>query len=147
MEVSKEFVTEAECRDISSLMERKYATFMKQRSFETMVRKDGNGVYAKITLRNPSGSFYYPVEARIAHIDHDMSNHDAGLFLLDYIDAYFAEYFRENGEVYLPIDWADYESDGIPMQLKGQILNLEVERMADELLSGISSRSDGAELH
>jgi hypothetical protein len=137
-----EFISVKECSALSNLMEKKYASFLSQRSFETEVTKDARGVYAKVTLKNATGSYFYPVEGRIAHLDHDMSARDAGLFLLDYIDAYFEEYFRE-GDVYLPIDWSNYEHDGVPLQLKGQILNLEAERLADELLRG----AGGAELH
>lgn len=145
MEPRTDFVTTTECTEIATLMGRKYSTFLKQRFFEVVTTKDSHGVYAKITLQNQSGSFYYPVEGRMAHLDHDMSARDASLFLFDYIDAYFAEYFREDGDMYLPIDWADYDSEGVPFQLKGQILNLEVERMADELLAG--SEQPSSELH
>jgi hypothetical protein len=128
------FVSPDECAELVRLMARKYAASLDHRYFEAELNKDSRGVYAKVTLRNQTGSFFYPVEGRLAHLDHDMSEREAALFLLNYIDAYFDEYFREGGEVYLPIDWADYEDDGIPLQLKGQIFNLEVERMADELL-------------
>ena len=50
--------------------------------------------------------------------------------LCDYIGEYFAEYFREGGELYLPIDWADYQWEGVSLQMRGQILNLEAERLA-----------------
>lgn len=129
-----QFLTPQDLAELASLMNRKYAGHLNQRRFEATANKDATGVYAKVTLRNASGSYFYPVEGRLAHLDHDMNAKDAALFLLEYIDAYFAEYFKEGGEVYLPIDWADYDYDGVPMQLKGQILNLEVEKMADALL-------------
>jgi len=138
-----QFITEDECTEVSRQLERKYAGSLGERHFETQARKDGQGVYAKVTLRNQSGSYFYPVEGRIAHMDHDMNARDAGLFLLDYIDTYFAEYFREGGDIYLPIDWADYEMDDIPLQLKGQIFNLEIELMADELLQGETGGESG----
>ncbi len=131
---SSEFLSAKILTDTARVMERKYASFMNQRHFEVEAYKDGLGIYAKVTLRNKTGSFFYPVEGRIANLDHDMKPSEAALFLLDYIDAYFAEFFREGGEVYLPIDWADYECDGIPLQMKGQILNMEIEKMADEFL-------------
>lgn len=133
-EGADQFLTPEDLAELASVMNRKYAGHLNQRRFEATAKKDGTGVYAKVTLKNASGSYFYPVEGRLAHLDHDMNAKDAALFLLNYIDAYFAEYFKEGGEVYLPIDWADYDYDGVPIQLKGQILNLEVERMADALL-------------
>lgn len=128
-------LNEAELKEFASLLNRKYASMIHERHFEVVMAKDARGVYATVTLRNPSGSYFYPVEGRVAHDDHEMSVRDACSFLLDYIDSYFEEYFRGGGEVYLPIDWSDYEHEGVVLQLKGQILNLEVERMADEILS------------
>ena len=138
------FLTVEDCAEISHLMDRKFAGLLKQRYFEVDVKKDGQGVYAKVALRNQSGSFYYPVEARVAHRNHDFDERAAALFLIDYITEYFAEYFREDGDVFLPIDWNDYEWGGVSFQLKGQLLNLEVERLADALLAGDSA---GDQLH
>ncbi len=131
---TEQFLTKTELDAIAVVMDRKYASQLNHRRFEVTANQDAKGVYAKVTLKNKSGSFFYPVEGRIANIDHDMQPKEAAIYALDYIDAYFAEFFREGGEVYLPIDWSEYEYDGIPIQIKGQILNLEVEKMADELL-------------
>jgi hypothetical protein len=128
------FISSDETKALATLMERKYASFIGQRTFEAGISRDARGVYAKVVLRTPDGSFYYPVEGRMLHDDHDMTHRAAGLMLLDYIDAYFDEYLKEGGDVYLPIDWADYDADGVALQLRGQILNLLVEKMADELL-------------
>ena len=133
---SNVFLTEMECQEISRQLERKFAGLLKQRYFETEVRKDSQGVYGKITLRNQTGSFFYPVEARVAHVDHNLGDRGAATLLLDYICEYFAEYFREDGDLFLPIDWAPFESEGVSFQLKGQILNLEAEKLADALLAG-----------
>lgn len=138
------FITTDEASQIADLMDKKYRASLGQRFFEIDVKKDSAGVYAQVLLRNSSGSYFYPVEGRVAHDSHDLNARDAGLLLLDYIDSYFDEYFREGGDVYLPIDWADYEWDGVHIQLKGQILNLEVEKMADDLLNqaGFSTAKD-----
>ena len=74
-----------------------------------------------------------------------MEESGVALLLCEYIGEYFAEYFREGGELYLPIDWADYSWEGVPLQMRGQILNLEAERLADELLA--NEKPHDAELH
>lgn len=134
MSQDRAFVTPEERTELALMLSRKYGAALNQRYFEVDLKSDGNGVYAKVTLRDKSGSFYYPVEGRIAHEDHSMSNREAALFLVDYIDAYYEEYLRD-GETFLPIDWAEYEADGVVFQLKGQVMNLEAERLADEFLA------------
>lgn len=135
MKQNEEFLTEKDCQEMARVMERRYAGEIADRYFLTEATRDEFGVYVKVTLRNDSGSFVYPVEARTKHQAHEMNHRDAGLFLLDFVDAYFEEYFGEGGEVFLPIDWADYECEDVALQLKGQILNLKIEKMADDLLA------------
>ena len=136
-----QFVTAEERAELALMLRRKFGASIEQRYFEVDLKRDGKGVYAKVILRDRSGAFYYPVEGRMAHEDHTMSEREAAIFLVDYIDAYFEEYLRD-GETFLPIDWSDYEADGVVFQLKGQILNHEAERLADELLA----RDGGGEL-
>lgn len=125
-------LSEEETLELAATMGRKYASFLNERYFEIEARFDGQGVYATVLLRNETGSFYYPVECRIADNDHHMTRHEAGLFLMDYADSYFEEFFRENGEVYLPIDWSTFDWEGTQLQVKGQIMNLALEKMGDE---------------
>lgn len=129
------FISAEECVKLALLMNNKFASLIGQRSFEASIKKDERGVYAKIILRNRDGSFFYPVEARVLHDEHELTPRDAGLLLFDYMGAYFEEYLKEGGDIYLPIDWADYDCDGVALQMRGQILNLAVEKMADELLN------------
>ncbi len=129
------FLTRDECNQLASQLGKKYAAYLNDRYFLVEARDDSSGVYVTVTLRNQSASYVYPVESRLAHSSHDLSRRDGALLLADYIDEYFSEFFREAGDCYLPIDWAEFEWEGIPFQLKGQILNLEVEALADEWLA------------
>jgi len=60
---------------------------------------------------------------------------DARNFLLNYIDAYIEEFLTGGEETYLPIDWANYDCEGLELQLRGQILNIKLEEQADQLLN------------
>ena len=46
----------------------------------------------------------------------------------------FEEYLQE--EILLPIEWKEYDYEGRTLQIRGQILNLELENAADALLKG-----------
>jgi hypothetical protein len=51
------------------------------------------------------------------------------------MDAYIEEFLSGGEETYLTLDWSTYDCDGIELQMRGQILNLRLESMADELMS------------
>lgn len=129
-------------QDLALLTEtfnKKYRAYLvdslhKLRFFELVAHREHQGVFVKVVLQNASKAYYYPIEARIADVDHDFSPKEAALFLFDYIDSYFEEYLK-NGDVYLPIDWTEFEFDGTPFQLKGQIFNLHLEHLADQILA------------
>ena len=94
MKSTRQFMTQAECDQIASLLGRKHTSFLRQRFFEVSVRRDSHGVYAKVIFRSRDGSFYYPVEARAAHMDHDLDEAAAAQLLCEYIGEYFFDRSR-----------------------------------------------------
>ena len=129
-------VSATECDELAQLMEYKYATFLDGRVFSVTTELKDDAVYVTVLLKNADDSFFYPVEARLIYEEEELSPHAAGLFLIDYIDCYFDEYFTEESEnLFIPIDWNTRQWDAVDFQIRGQVLNLKVERMADALLA------------
>ncbi|HYX35551.1 MAG TPA: hypothetical protein VE954_20840 [Oligoflexus sp.] len=138
-----EFLTQEDCDALAKTMESKYAMALKGRGFQVEAEVKGRGVFVKVVLSNHDKSYYYPVEARVLYEKEELQKGEAALFLLDYIDTYFEEYLtQEHEDVYLPIDWADYQYEAVDFQMRGQILNLKLEEMAEQLL-----KSDSAAMH
>lgn len=134
-EANTEFLNQDDCDALAKTMESKYAMALKGRSFKVEAEVKGRGVFVKVILSNHDKSYYYPVEARVLYEKEELQCGEAALFLLDYIDAYFDEYLtQENEEIYLPIDWADFQYEAIDFQMRGQILNLKLEELAEQLL-------------
>jgi hypothetical protein len=134
-EENTDFLNEEDCEALAKAMESKYAMALKGRTFKVEADVRGRGVFVKVILSNQDRSYYYPVEARVLYEKEEMQRGEAALFLIDYIDAYFDEYLtQENEEIYLPIDWADFQYEAIDFQMRGQILNLKLEELAEELL-------------
>ena len=123
------------CKNLCALMHKKYGAWLKERYFEAKSSSDNYGVFVTLTLRNGSGSFVYPVEGRMAWEDQELKPMEAANFLFDFIDSYFEEFLKEDEAVWLPIDWADYEYEGKKLQIKGQVINEAVEKMAEEFLA------------
>jgi len=122
--------------EISGMLEKKYGSWLGQRYFEVSVNMESASVFVTVTLRNADKSFFYPIEGRMLHADQELKASDARDMLLDYIDSYIEEFLTGGEETYLPIDWANYECDGVELQLRGQILNIKLEQLADQLING-----------
>jgi hypothetical protein len=120
--------------DLAGLLEKKYGQWLGQRFFEVWSSVQSSVVHVKVTIRNADKSFFYPIEGRINFEDQDMEQQQAHSFVLDYIDAYIEEFLTGGEETYLPIDWANYDCEGIELQLRGQILNVKLEELADQLM-------------
>lgn len=143
LEVNEEFVNNEDLEGLAKAMESKYAMALKGRTFRMEAEVKGRGVFVKVILSNQDRSFYYPVEARVLYEKEELQKGKAALFLIDYIDSYFEEYLtQENEEIYLPIDWADFQYEAVDFQMRGQILNMKLEELAEEFL-----KSDKPALH
>lgn len=121
---------------LASMLDRKYGSYLASRYFDVETRTENQVLTLKVTLRDAKGLFVYPVEARIALDEQDLSLSEARDLLLDYVDAYFDEFLSNGEDTYLTLDWSNYECDGYDLQMRGQILNSHLENMADQLIDG-----------
>ncbi|MEI6397286.1 MAG: hypothetical protein WCO71_00825 [Pseudomonadota bacterium] len=121
---------------VAQLLERKYGAWLGQRFVEVESHSDGAVLTIKITLRNRDKSYVYPIEGRIMFADQDMTADETRDFLMDFMDAYIQEYLSGGEETYLTIDWSNYDCDGVELQLRGQILNVNLEDLAEQLING-----------
>lgn len=121
---------------LADLLNNKYDNYLlgKLFSVDSHFVEDEQGVYVTVTLTNGDQSFYYPVEARMDIDAEDMAKKEAAFFLVDYIDTYFEEYLLEEEDLFLTIDWSPQDYDAVKFQMRGQIRNLKLEKMADDLL-------------
>jgi hypothetical protein len=129
-------LNDEEAADLAHLLELKYAAHLDGRTFEVTTEIKDDAVYGTVILRNADDSFYYPLEARIKHVHEEMSAKDASMFLVDYLDYYLDEYFTDEAEnLFIPIDWTDRQWDAVDLQIRGQVFNKKIDKMADELLA------------
>ena len=137
-------LTSDECAELATIMNCKYASSLKGRLFfiETEHRHSSVFVTVTVTLRNGAGNFVYPAEGRMALAEQGLTEREAALFLLDYLDFYFAEYFQEDEDVFLPIAWDQRSFEGVEFQVRGQKRNLEREAAADKWLLTRGGLSD-----
>lgn len=128
--------------ELAHLMDKKYAGYRRDRNFSIAARRDYDRVSVAVVLRNSNEHFYYPVEGRLNFVDETMKPEEAAFFLIDYIDLYFNEFFTEEENVWIPIDWAKFEYEATDFELKGQVYNKYAEGLADKLLADANLLND-----
>jgi len=133
---ANEIYSAVDCSAIVTLMTRKYAAWIGERQFAADIAYENGFVRVTITLRDSDGAFVYPVEGRIQTTAQDLGAQEGAEILIDFIDGYFEEYLKSGGDTYLPIDWAEYSFEEKNLQVRGQIFNEKLEKMADEFLAG-----------
>lgn len=102
--------------------------------------------FMTLTLKNQDETYYYPFEASIASKDNsDMQADEAKMTLIDFIAAYFDEFFAEERKTYVPIDWATFNIEGVKIKARGQISNKKLEKEADEILKSAGYNTDTEE--
>lgn len=140
----KKLLSEEECANLAHIMNIKHAAGRGVRVFtiavESLAEKEQGLV--RVLLASEDDVFHYPVEARFDVARQALTIRQSCSRVLDFIDAYFESFFAEDEGVYLPIDWMPYDSDGLVFEVRGQVINKKIERMADELLSSGSCHSD-----
>ena len=100
-------------------------------------------VVVTLTLANADESFYYPMEARVLAETEGLDDEAACAELcLDFLDYYVGEYLRGERDVYLNLDWSGVRFGEYEVQARGQVLNLKLERLADELLAAAGDDED-----
>lgn len=88
----------------------------------------------EIVLKSKDDSFYYPIQ--LIYFT-DLSKEalvGISTSLFDYCVAYWRDYFSDDRDVFLPIDWHPSSINGIEFLIRGAFRNLNAERLADELL-------------
>lgn len=131
----KEIVAEKEILDLTKIINLKYASYLRDRYFTIDYCENPSEILSSLTLLNGDKTFFYQVETKVSKKEiSSISSREALLVMLDYIDIYFSEYFKEEEDVFIPIDWYGVEFENLSFQMRGQVKNLHCEFLADELL-------------
>ncbi len=136
--IVRQEISDFEAQRIEKALYERHSQYLEEdERFEVKGFRSKTEVYTRVTLRNSDDSFYYPVECRIDLLSNSLPGPVAAQeLLLDFQDYYFGRYLREDRDLYLPIDWSEVKFDNYTIQVRGQIFNLQLERMADLILSG-----------
>ncbi len=132
---------------LETLLNEKHGAQRNSRQFYVSVGYRAPWVGVEVVLQSLDQKFYYPVQAVAEYKKSGPSKQDLASFLLDFIDLYFSEYL-EDDQTLVPIDWTEFECEGVPLFMRGQILNKKLENQANELLGlSVGSNAGTKDLH
>lgn len=116
-------------------LNKKYVSFLEQEVIEIETGFDKYQAQVKMILKKIDGSLVYPIEA-IHVLDPEGKSTAATAIdvMVDYLDAYWNEYFTENRDVYVSLDWTMHTCESVNFYLRGFVRNQELESAADALL-------------
>ena len=102
--------------------------------------------FITLIFKNQDETYYYPFEASLSSVENpDIQADEAKMTLVDFIGAYFDEFFAEERQTYVPINWATFNIEGVKIKARGQISNKKLEKQADELLKATGHNTDTEE--
>jgi hypothetical protein len=99
----------------------------------------GSQVQLRICLQSEDGQFGYPVETILCSQNGESFAVEGGVkelaVMLDFQDAYWAEYFRSERETFVTIDWSEHTYEGYQIYIRGFQRNFGLESAADRLFA------------
>jgi len=126
---------------LALLKQRHLRRLKPDEDFRLTARVEAPFVAVTLTLANADLSFYYPMEARLPiETDGLDSEAEVAVVCLDFLDYYVGEFLKHDRDVYLNLDWTGIRFGDLEVQARGQILNLKLERLADELLAAAEEK-------
>lgn len=140
MPESEKNLTSEQIKDLERILNIKHGQFLDDRCFILNLALEKQVAHVTVCLQNESESFVYPVEGKIELNSKEISVKDAFSLIIDFIGIYFDEYFENDENTFIPIDWTKFDFEGQTLLLKGQVRNKKAERSADALLEKNSDR-------
>ena len=128
--------SEEENQKIKKLLDKKHLVYLESEEFiiESGATKDQ--VQLKVTLTKSDKSYYYPIECVfVKESSSDFKETEVAFKMLDYLDLYWTNYFSEERNVFVPLDWSKHEFEGIHFYIRGFVRNLQLENYANDFLS------------
>lgn len=120
---------------IVHLMNTKHSLYLENESFDIKCGFNTQQLQLTVTLKKNDNSIIYPIEIVCLHEDYShLKKINLAALILDYIDSYWTEYFDEDRNLFVPLDWTKYENEGVSFFLRGFVRHLNLEMQADLFL-------------
>ena len=131
----KSIWTDEELFNIKKLLNKKHLVYLENEIFEIECGASQEQIQIRVSLIKNDNTTYYPIECVfMKETSEAFKESDIAVTMLDYLDIYWANYFSEERNVFIPLDWSKHEFEGIAFYIRGFVRNLQLEAHADDFL-------------
>lgn len=127
--------TDQEILKLCTIMNRKHDISLNEEHFEINAGYNDTQVQIYTCLKKNDSSLEYPVECIFVNENKEKSFKEISGILLDYIDTYWTNYFQEDRDIYISIDWNLHSCEGKEFYLRGFVRQKHLELEANQLLA------------
>lgn len=120
-----------------ALLDERYGASLHNERFELDALREDGDVIVRLVLRSDDRTHVYTMEATILREKYPaLSEPQAVDISLDFLDWYVGEYFREERDVFLPLDWKVHHFGDLEVMARGDLRNEFLDDAADAWLRG-----------
>lgn len=126
--------TADELIDIKKLLNKRHSVYLENESFEIESGSSHNQVQISVSLKKNDNTACYPIECVFIKETGDVKESEIAMKMIDYLDIYWTNYFSEERNVFIPLDWSKHDFEGIMFYIRGFIRKPQLETYANNLL-------------
>lgn len=116
---------------------RRHGGMLRNERFELDARREGDDAVVTLVLASHDRTSVYHMEAAVRREQYvAMTLAQSIDVALDFLDWYLGEYFREERDAFLPLDWKPFRFGDVEVMARGELKNEFLDDMADAWLRG-----------
>jgi hypothetical protein len=122
---------------VLSLLVERHGASLKNERFELDVRREDGDAVVRLVLRSDDRTHVYTMEAVVLRERYPALSEAQAIDIgLDFLDWYVGEYFREERDAFLPLDWKPHTFGDLEVMARGELRNEFLDDAADAWLRG-----------
>jgi hypothetical protein len=126
-----------QARRIVDALNTRYGRMLRQEYFSVSGKLEEGSVVVSLVLQRHDQKFRYEMAcAKSVPENESASMMDTADLCLDFLDWHLGQYFEEEREVILPLDWQSHRFGDVDVLARGDVRNPELDDAADAWLRG-----------
>ncbi len=122
---------------VLGLLNERHGSALRAERFELDAIREHDDVIVRLVLRSDDRTHVYTMEAVVVRDKYPaLSETQAVDLAIDFLDWYVGEYFREERDAFLPLDWKPHQFGDLEVMARGELRNEFLDDAADAWLRG-----------